>query len=305
MVDLSVSLAGLTLKNPLLSGSGTFGHGLEMNGFVPAAALGAWVSKTVTLEPRHGNPAPRIFETEAGFLNSIGLENRGVEDYERSVLPSFEGSGATIITNIGGKSPEEFAEMAARLDGYDQISAFEVNLSCPNVQGGKLPFATDPGTAELTIAAVRASTTKPIFAKLSPNVAFIGEIAKAVEAGGADGITAVNTLLGMSVDWRSQKPSLALGMGGYSGVGIKPVALRCAWNCSTAVKIPIIGCGGISTADDVLEFLVAGCTAVQIGTASFSNPSLLGELPGQLEEMLAAAGFASIQELIGKLRVGV
>ncbi len=302
MADLSVRFAGLELKNPLLSASGTFGHGLEMSGFVPPAALGAWVSKTVTLEPRHGNPAPRICETEAGFLNSIGLENRGLADYEATVLASLENTDAVIFTNIGGRTPEEFAEMAARLDGYDQISAFEVNLSCPNVQGGKLPFATDPATAEATIAGVRAVTKKPIFAKLSPNVAFIGEIAKAVEAGGADGITAVNTLLGMSVDWRTRKPGLALVMGGYSGLGIKPVALRCAWNCATSVKIPIIGCGGIFTADDVLEFLVAGCSAVQIGTASFSNPALLGELPALLESRLAEAGLNSIQELIGTLR---
>jgi dihydroorotate dehydrogenase (NAD+) catalytic subunit len=300
-IDLSVSLAGLELKNPLMSASGTFGHGLEMGGFVDPATLGAWVSKTVTLEARHGNPAPRICETEAGFLNSIGLENRGVEDYERNVLPSFVASGATIITNIGGKTLEQFAEMAERLDVHDQISAFEVNLSCPNVQGGKLPFATDPATAEATIAAVRAVTKKPIFAKLSPNVAFIGEIAKAVEAGGADGITAVNTLLGMSVDWRTRKPGLALGMGGYSGVGMKPVALRCAWNCATAVSIPVIGCGGISCLDDVLEFLIVGCSAVQVGTASFSNPCLLGELVVELEETLREAGLSSVKELIGSL----
>ncbi|MFT6364162.1 MAG: dihydroorotate dehydrogenase (NAD+) catalytic subunit, partial [Planctomycetota bacterium] len=202
--DLSVTLAGLELKNPLLSASGTFGHGLEMGGFVEPSCLGAWVSKTVTLLPRHGNPAPRICETEAGFLNSIGLENRGVEDYEAKVLPTFNQPGVTIITNIGGATPEEFVEMAARLDSYDEIAAFEVNLSCPNVQGGKLPFATDPATAERTMRAVREVTKKPLFAKLSPNVAGIGEIAKAVEAGGADGITAVNTLLGMSVDWRSR-----------------------------------------------------------------------------------------------------
>ncbi|MDG1499102.1 MAG: dihydroorotate dehydrogenase [Planctomycetota bacterium] len=302
--DLSVTLAGLELKTPLMSASGTFGHGLEMGNFVAPETLGAWVSKTVTLLPRHGNPAPRICETEAGFLNSIGLENRGVEDYEQKVLPTLKRAGVTVITNIGGATPEEFVEMAARLDGYDEIHAFEVNLSCPNVQGGKLPFATDPATAELTLRGVREATTKPLFAKLSPNLAGIGEIAKAVEAGGADGITAVNTLLGMSVDWRTQKPGLALVMGGYSGVAVKPVALRCAWNCATAVKIPIIGCGGITTAADVLEFLVAGCTAVQIGTASFSNPSLLAELPAQLEELLADAGVASVAELIGSMKAG-
>jgi len=301
MVDLSVALAGLNLANPLMSASGTFGHGLEMQGFVPVGALGAWVSKTVTLEPRTGNPAPRIAETEAGFLNSIGLENKGVAAYECDVLPSFAGTGATVVTNIGGKRLEDFVAMAERLDGFDSIHAFEVNLSCPNVEGAKLQFSTDPELAERTMAALRKVTKKPLFAKLSPNVTRIGDIAAAVEAGGADGITAVNTLLGMSVDWRKKKPGLALVQGGYSGRGIKPVALRCAWECARRVSIPIIGCGGIASADDVLEFMVAGCTAVQIGTASFSDPGLLGRLPAELEVALAAAGVARIRDLIGSL----
>lgn len=304
MVDLSIDLAGMRLRNPLLSASGTFGHGLEMNGFVAPSALGAWVSKTVTLEPRHGNPAPRICETEAGFLNSIGLENRGVGHYEREVLPTLAGADTLIITNIGGKQLEDFAAMAERLGERPEIHAFEVNLSCPNVQGAKLAYSTDPDLAERTIAAVRKQTDKPIFAKLSPNVARIGEIAKAVEAGGADGITAVNTLLGMSVDWRSRRPGLALVQGGYSGTGIKPVALRCAWECARSVSIPVIGCGGIATADDVLEFLVAGCTAVQVGTASFSDPGLLGDLGAQLEALLESAGIPRLSDLIGTIRDG-
>lgn len=301
-VDLGVDLAGVALANPVMSASGTFGHGLEMRNFVGIQTMGAWVSKTVTLEPRHGNPAPRICETEAGFLNSIGLENKGVESYEREVLPTLQGTGATIITNIGGKRLEDFVAMAERLDKHPAIAAFEVNLSCPNVEGAKLQFSTDPDLAERTIAAIKKVTGKPLFAKLSPNVTRIGDIAVAVEQGGADGITAINTLLGMSVDWRTRLPGLALNQGGYSGVGIKPVALRCAWECAQRTRLPIIGCGGIRNADDVLEFLVAGCTAVQLGTSNFSNPSLMQDLPRQLAELLASAGVARIADLIGTLR---
>ena len=301
-VDLSIDLAGVALRNPILSASGTFGHGLEMRHFVGLQTMGAWVSKTVTLEPRHGNPAPRIAETEAGFLNSIGLENKGVESYEREVLPSFTGTGATIITNIGGKRLEDFVAMAARLDKCDSIAAFEVNLSCHNVEGAKLQFSTDPELAERTIRELKKVTGKPLFAKLSPNVTRIGDIAVAVEQGGADGITAINTLLGMSVDWRTRLPGLALVQGGYSGIGIKPVALRCAWECAQRVSIPIIGCGGIGSADDVLEFMVAGCSAVQIGTANFSNPALIEELPAQLTERLQSAGVTRIRDLVGSLR---
>jgi dihydroorotate dehydrogenase (NAD+) catalytic subunit len=301
MADLTVNLAGLELANPVMSASGTFGHGLEMASFVPPAALGAWVSKTVTFEARPGNPAPRIAETEAGFLNSIGLENKGVESYISDVLPTLAGAGTRIITNIGGKRVEDYVAMAERLDGFDVIDAFEVNLSCPNVAGAKLQFATDPELAERTLAAIRAVTTKPLFAKLSPNVTRIGDIAVAVEAGGADAITATNTLLGMAVDWRTRRPGLALVQGGYSGRAIKPVALRCAWECARRVSIPIIGCGGISTADDVLEYLVVGCTAVQVGTASFSDPALLAGLPGAVERALDAAGVTSVRELVGSM----
>jgi len=301
MADLTVNLAGLALANPLMSASGTFGHGLEMAGFVATPYLGAWVSKTVTLEPRHGNPAPRIAETEAGFLNSIGLENKGVESYIENVLPTLAGSGSRIITNIGGRRLEDYVAMAERLDGFDVIDAFEVNLSCPNVEGAKLQFATDPDLAERTLAAIRAVTKKPLFAKLSPNVTRIGDIAVAVEAGGADGITATNTLLGMSVDWRTRRPGLALVQGGYSGSAIKPVTLRCAWECARRVSIPIIGCGGIRNTDDVLQYLVAGCTAVQVGTANFSNPALLAELPAALEAALDAAGVERVADLVGSM----
>ncbi len=302
MTELSVRLGTLTLRNPFLSASGTFGHGLEMEHFVSPETLGGWVSKTVTIEPRPGNPAPRICETEAGFLNSIGLENHGVDAYLEKIVPALRGVDAMIITNVGGASPEDFVTAVERLEDAEEVDAYELNLSCPNVQGGKLPYGTDPGMAEDVTRRVKDVTKKPVFSKLSPNVSRIGDMAKAVEAGGADGITAVNTLLGMAVDWRSGEPGLATVQGGYSGVGIKPVALRCAWECARNVDIPVIGCGGISTLDDALEFLVVGCSAVQVGTACFANPSLLAELvealPGKLEE----AGVDSVEALIGSLR---
>ncbi len=301
MADLRVQLGPLALPNPVLSASGTYGHGLEMRHFSPPEHLAAWVSKTVTLKPRPGNPAPRIAETEAGFLNSIGLENKGIDAYVRDVLPSWSGVPTLVITNIGGESLEDFVEIAHRLDGETSIHAFEVNLSCPNVQGGKLPFATDPDLAHDVIAAVRKATAKPIFAKLSPNVSRIAVLARAVEAGGADGITAINTLLGMAVDWRSGKPGLATVQGGYSGPGIKPVALRCAWECARAVSIPVIGCGGIRSAADALEFIVAGCSAIQIGTAAFSDPSAPGRLAAEIDALLDLHGIATLRELRGTI----
>lgn len=302
MANLALSLAGLELRNPLLSASGTLGHGLEMQHFVPPRLVGGLVSKTVTLRPRPGNPHPRIAETEAGLLNSIGLENRGIEAYLREVVPQVARAECAIVTNIGGECVEDFVALAERLDGESAIDALEINLSCPNVQGGKLPFSTDPRMAEAVVAAVRRATRKPLFAKLSPNVSDIAEIARAVEAAGADALTAVNTVLGMSVDWRTAKPGLATIQGGYSGVGIKPIALRCAWVCARAVSIPVIGCGGIARASDVLEFLVVGCRAVQVGTTSFGDPSTLARLPAELEALLDAAGVASISDLIGRLR---
>lgn len=303
MARLSVTLAGLELRNPVLSASGTFGHGVEMEHLAPPALLGGLVSKTVTLLPRPGNPPPRICETEAGFLNSIGLENRGVDAYVRDVLPAMERADTVVITNIGGERADDFVALAERLGEHPAVDALEVNLSCPNVQEGRLPFATDPGMAERVIARVRAVTRKPVLAKLSPNVSRISDMARAVEAAGADAITAVNTVLGMQVDWRTRRPGLYTVQGGYSGVAIKPIALRCAWECARAVSIPVVGCGGIASADDVLEFLVAGCRAVQVGTASFGDPGLVARLPAEIAARLDAAGVGSAAELVGTLRV--
>jgi dihydroorotate dehydrogenase (NAD+) catalytic subunit len=302
MSKLGVRVASLELANPLMSASGTFGHGLEMQHIVAPSAIGAWVSKTVTLLPRPGNPLPRIRETEAGFLNSIGLENRGIDAYVRDVLPAMRAADSVVITNIGGERVEDFAELARRLDGEDAVDALEINLSCPNVQEGKLPFATDAAMAARVVREVRAATSKPVFAKLSPNVARIGEMAIACEGAGADGITAVNTVLGMQVDWRTRRPGLYTVQGGYSGTAIKPIALRCAWECARSVEIPVLGCGGVMDAEDALEFLVVGCRAVQIGTASFGDPGLLARVAGEMDRLLDAQGIASIEELVGTLR---
>jgi dihydroorotate dehydrogenase (NAD+) catalytic subunit len=304
MPDLGIELGPLSLRNPVLSASGTYGHGLEMRWFTPPELLGGLVSKTVTPRPRPGNPAPRICETEAGLINSIGLENKGIDAYVADVLPAMAGADTVVFTNIGGETPEEFALLAARLDSEDAVDALEVNLSCPNVDGGRLPFATDPAVAAGVIALVRRATQKPIFAKLSPNVSNIGAIARAVEGAGADGVTAINTLLGMAVDWRTGRPGVATVQGGYSGPALKPVALRCAWECARSISIPVIGCGGIASADDALEFLVAGCTAVQIGTAAFADPSLPGRIAQELAARLSAAGVERVRDLIGTIRDG-
>ena len=303
MADLAVAFAGLEFRNPILSASGTFGHGLEMRNIVPPSALGGLVSKTVTLAPRAGNPMPRTCETEAGFLNSIGLENRGIESYLEKTVPEVQGAGTVIITNIGGASDDEFVRLAEMLDDCEAVDALEVNLSCPNVQGGKLPFSTEAGPAERVIARIRKATRKPLFAKLSPNVTRIGDIAVAVERGGADAITAVNTVLGMAVDWRSGRPGLNTVQGGYSGTAIKPIALRCAWECAKAVSIPVVGCGGIATAEDALEFMVVGCSAIQVGTASFSDPGMLAALAARMEALLDGAGIESVAALIGSIRL--
>ncbi|MFT5288657.1 MAG: dihydroorotate dehydrogenase (NAD+) catalytic subunit [Planctomycetota bacterium] len=300
--NLEVDLGPLRLRNPILSASGTYGHGLEMRHFTPPELLGGLVSKTVTIAPRPGNAAPRICETELGLLNSIGLENKGVDHYIANVLPEVASADTMIIANIGGESPQEYAEMAAKLGSRPEIDALEVNLSCPNVQGGRIPFGTDPKNAWGVMVAVRAVTAKPIFAKLSPNVTRIDEMAKAVEDAGADGITAVNTLLGMAVDWRTGKPGIATVQGGYSGPAIKPVALRCAWECAKSVSIPVIGCGGIASAEDALEYLAVGCRAVQVGTGSFADPALPGKVAAEMLRLLTEAGYSSVADFIGSLK---
>ncbi len=286
---LETSLGSLRLKNPVLSASGTFGSGWEGRTFSDLSRVGALVSKTVTLRPRHGNPPPRIWETPSGMLNSIGLENKGVERFLADTLPKMRTLGPKIVINIGGEAIDDFVQLAEMFCKAG-VDALEVNLSCPNVQEGKLLFSTDPRMTERAVAAVKQVANVPVFAKLSPNVTDIASIARGAEQGGADGLTAINTLIGMAVDWRKQKPILGRVIGGLSGPAIKPVALRMVHEVAKAVRIPVIGVGGARTAEDVLEFLCAGASAVEIGTASFADPAIFVGIVDELQRLLESAG---------------
>jgi dihydroorotate dehydrogenase (NAD+) catalytic subunit len=306
---LRTTLGPLELDNPVLSASGTFGSGWEGRQFSDLGRVGALVSKTVTLLPRHGNPPPRIHETASGMLNSIGLENRGVDYFARETLPRMRQLSASgrrdgklgprIVINIGGESIEDFVALAERFS-REGVDALEVNLSCPNVQEGKLLFSTDPRMTERAVRAVKQVATVPVFAKLSPNVTDIVAIAKGAEQGGADGITAINTLIGMAVDWRGRRPILGRVIGGLSGPAIKPVALRMVYELARSVRLPILGVGGVATADDVLEFVCAGASAVQVGTAMFTDPALMVRIVDDLQRELTAAK-TTIGELRGAL----
>lgn len=303
---LATQLGTLELQNPVLSASGTFGSGWEGREFSDLSRVGALVSKTVTVRPRHGNPPPRIQETPSGMLNSIGLENKGADWFLADTLPKMReiarsggGIGPRIVINIGGESIDEFVQLAERFSAAG-VDALEVNLSCPNVQEGKLLFSTDPRLTERAVAAVKQVATVPVFAKLSPNVTDVTAIARAAEQGGADGLTAINTLIGMAVDWRRRRPVLGRGIGGLSGPAIKPVALRMVYEVARSVRIPVIGVGGAHSADCVLEFVCAGASAVQVGTAMFTDPACMVTIVDELRQKLTAAN-TSIAELRGCL----
>ncbi len=286
---LQTSIGRLHLTNPVLSASGTYGSGWEARDFSPLSRVGALVSKTVTVRPRHGNPPPRIAETPSGMLNSIGLENKGADYFLAETLPRMRSLCPRVIINIGGEAIEEFVELTERFCKAG-VDALEVNLSCPNVQEGRLLFSTDPRMCERAVAAVKRVASVPVFAKLSPNVTDIVSIARGAEQGGADAITLINTLIGMAVDWRKRKPVLGRGIGGLSGPAIKPVALRMVHEVSRAVRIPVIGVGGARTAEDVLEFVCAGASAVEVGTAAFVDPAILVDIVDELQRLLAANG---------------
>ena len=301
MPTLQIELNRLKLANPILVASGTFGYAREMEAFVPFARLGAIIPKTITPQPRIGNPPPRTVETASGLLNSIGLDNDGLDAFIARHVDFLLGLGTSVIANIAGHDRDEFVQMAARLDECVGLAGLELNISCPNVSGG-VDFGSDPKMTYSVVSGVRAATKLPILAKLTPSVTDIAAIAQAAADAGADAVTLVNTFPGMAVDWRRRKPILGNGVGGLSGPAIKPMVLRIVWHVARKVKIPIIAVGGIGGIDDVMEFLVAGATAVQIGTANFYNPSLAGQLVGQLDAALSAAGCASVQEIIGTLQ---
>ena len=300
MSRLTVQLNRLTLSNPILVASGTFGYAREMVAYTRFERLGGIIPKTITSEPRQGNPPPRTVETAAGMLNSIGLDNDGFDNFLVKHLDYLKGLQTAIIVNIAGRTAEQYAELAARLNDVEGIAAIELNISCPNVSGG-VDFGTDPLQTSRVVAGVRERSRHPVIAKLTPNITDIVPIARAAAEAGADAVTLVNTFQGMAIDWRKRRPVLGNTLGGLSGPAIKPLALRMVWQVAGKVDIPIIGVGGIQSTDDVMEFLVAGATAVQIGTANFYNPRLAETIVDDLERNVEAEDASTISELVGTI----
>lgn len=303
-VDLSVSLGPLSLANPVLTASGTFGYAAEFAHLVTLNRLGGVVVKGISLVPRPGNPPPRVVETPCGMLNAIGLENVGVQRFISEKMPFLRTCGCRVIVNILGDSIEEYAELAEALSGVPGIDALEINISCPNVKKGGVAFGTVPEMAAAVTQAVKQATDLPVIVKLSPNVTDIAAMARAVAAAGADAISLINTLIGMAIDARTRRPKLANVIGGLSGPAIKPVALRMVWQVASAVAIPVIGIGGIGTAEDAIEFLLAGATAIQVGTANFYNPAATGQIISGIEDYLRQQGESSVRAIVGTLRLG-
>ena len=300
MSRLNLQLPGLDLKNPIMPASGCFGFGREYAQLYDLSKLGAIMIKATTVETRKGNPTPRVAETSAGMLNAIGLQNPGIEKVMAEELKFLEGYDVPIIANVAGTEVADYVEVAARISKAPNVKALELNISCPNVKCGGIQFGTDPETAKQLTAAVKAASSVPVYVKLSPNVTNIVDIAKAVEAGGADGITMINTLIGMRLDERTGKPVIANGTGGLSGPAIKPVAIRMVYDVYKAVSIPIIGMGGVTCAQDVIDFMSAGASAVAVGTANFVDhfvcPTIIDELPAKLD----ALSINHISEIIGR-----
>jgi len=298
---MTVNLAGIPLRNPVMTASGTFGYGEEFSEYVNLESIGAFVTKGLSLKPRAGNPTPRIVETPGGMLNAIGLQNVGIEAFIANKVPFLRTVKTPAIANYFGNTVDEYAEMTRRLDEIPELAALEINISCPNVKQGGIVFGTDPECAASVVAACRAVTIKPLIVKLSPNVTDVVSMARACEDAGADCLSLINTLTGMAIDLDRRKPVLANITGGFSGPAIKPIALRMVWQVARAVKLPIIGIGGIMNATDALEFILAGATAVQVGTASFINPGAAQQIAEEMEAWLAANGVADIRSMIGAL----
>lgn len=299
--DMSVKIAGLSLRNPVMTASGTFGYGEEFAEYVDLERIGAFVMKGLSLKPWAGNPTPRIVETPGGMLNAIGLQNVGIEAFIAKKVPFLRTVKTPAIANFFGSTIEEYAEMAGRLDRIPEIAGLEVNISCPNVKQGGILFGSDPKSAEAVVLACRVATSKPLIVKLSPNVTDIVCMARACADAGADALSLINTLTGMAIDLQARKPVLANITGGFSGPAIKPIALRMVWQVAQAVRLPLIGIGGIMNATDALEFILAGASAVQVGTASFINPSASEQIAAGMEQWLVENGVKSVRELIGAL----
>ena len=299
--DMSVEIAGLKLRNPVMTASGTFGYGQEFAEYVDLERIGAFVTKGLSLKPKAGNPTPRIVETPGGMLNAIGLQNVGIDAFIAKKVPFMRSVNTPAIANFFGNTIDEYAELARRLDAIPEIAALEVNISCPNVKQGGIVFGTDPQCAYDVVTACREKTVKPLIVKLSPNVTDVVVMARACADAGADALSLINTLTGMAIDLDRRRPVLANITGGFSGPAIKPVALRMVWQVAQAIGLPVIGIGGIMTATDALEFILAGATAVQVGTASFINPRASQEIADGMEAWLAENGVESVRSLIGAL----
>ncbi|MFH2122880.1 MAG: dihydroorotate dehydrogenase [Pseudomonadota bacterium] len=302
-VDLRVSIGNLELQNPVMTASGTFGYAREFESFVNLQRLGALVVKGISLEPRTGNPPPRIFETASGMLNAIGLENVGLDRFVREKMPYLFPLGVPVIVNILGDSVEEYRQLAERLAEVPGVAAIEVNISCPNVKKGGVAFGTDPQMAAAVTKAVKQSCQLPVIVKLSPNVTDVTLVARAVEEAGADAVSLINTLIGMAIDLKSRRPRLANVIGGLSGPAIKPVALRMVYQVARAISIPIVGIGGIASAEDAMEFMLAGACAVQVGTASFVNPRACEDVLDGMVTYVREQKLESVRDLIGALRI--
>lgn len=301
MADLSVSINKLQLKNPVMTASGTFGYGPEFADFVPLDEIGGIIVKGTTLKPREGNDYPRMVETASGMLNCVGLQNKGVDYFCEHIYPEIKDIDTNMIVNVSGSSPEDYAECAARIGELENIPAIELNISCPNVKQGGMAFGVTCAGAASVVKAVRARYNKTLIVKLSPNVTDVTEIARAVEAEGADSVSLINTLMGMAIDIEKRKPLLSINTGGLSGPAVKPVALRMVWQVAKAVKIPVVGLGGICNAHDAIEFFMAGATAIEIGTANFIDPQVTIKVRDGINEWLDSHGCKSVKEIIGTL----
>ena len=301
-VDLSVQIGKLSLQNPVMTASGTFGYGREYEDLTHLDRLGAIVTKAVTLKPRAGNPPPRIVETSAGMLNAIGLANVGVAGFIEEKMPFLRTVDTRVIVNVAGSTVDEYVEVSRRLDGCEGVDALEINISCPNVKQGGISFGADPALASEVISSVRKATRLPLIAKLTPNVTDISPIARAAQDAGADALSLINTLYGLAVDPATRKPLLSNVTGGLSGPAIKPVALRMVYDVAGAIDIPVVGCGGIATANDAIEFLIAGASAVQVGTASFTTPTAAIDVLEGIERFLTEQGIGDIADLINAAR---
>lgn len=300
-VNIAVEIAGLKMKNPMLTASGTFGFGEEFADFINLEDLGGFIVKGTTLEPREGNPYPRMAETPSGMLNAVGLQNKGVDYFIENIYPRLKDLDTNVIVNVSGAKIEDYVAVAEKLNSLGRIPAIEVNISCPNVKQGGMAFGTTTAGAEAVTSAIRKAWDKTLIVKLSPNVTSIADIAKAVEGGGADSVSLINTLMGMAIDVERRKPRLSTITGGLSGAAVKPVAIRMVWQVAKAVSIPVVGLGGISNGADAIEFMLAGARAVQIGTANFIDPQVTIKAIRWMEQWCERHGVADINEIVGEI----